>query len=144
MSIPVTIITRPADVDVFDFIRGLMEDFRLQDAALLVTQADQDKVAHDVVGIYDGDTPSASAGCTCCNASNGIKHSLFDLWNRRRNREIRPFSHVLIVNSAADPTALINALLAPASGSYSDRIVAGQYRLARVLALCGALDLGAV
>lgn len=136
MVIPVDIITGSSKPNVLAFVNALTGDARFQDPAVIVGSEDLGDIEHDVIVPFDEVASPVSLGCSCCGASNDIKQSLFELWMRRKNREIRPFGRVLIAHPTGDATAMVAALLAPPSGSYIDRIVATQYGLSRVLALC--------
>ncbi len=144
MVIPVDIITGHSEPDVLAFVNALVADARFQDAALIVGNAGLRDVAHDVIVPFDEVAAPTSLGCSCCSASSDIKQSLFELWMRRKNREIRAFGRVLIVHPTGDATKMVAALLTPPSGSYIDRIIATQYGLSRVIAVSTSSSEGRV
>lgn len=97
-------------------------------------------IDHDLVAGIESDMVTTTTGCLCCTASSVAKQALFDLWNRRKNREIQPFKCVIIETTGlADPAPVVASLLAPPTVNLMDRIVATQFALARVVTLVDAL-----
>jgi G3E family GTPase len=82
----------------------------------------------------------AQLGCACCRPSSDVKQALFELWSRRRTREIEAFQRVVIVlDPGADPAPVVMSLLTPPSSAIADQIVANQFGLARLITVLDAL-----
>jgi G3E family GTPase len=134
--IPVTLITGFLGAGKSTLINVLLRDSAFAGTAVLINEFGEVAIDHDLVGEFSDETIVTTTGCLCCTASSEIKKSLFDLWDRRRNRKIKEFTRVVVETTGlADPVLPIAALLAEPGVGYVDRIVAGQFALARVITL---------
>jgi len=139
--IPITVVTGFLGAGKTSFINTLLRDPAFADSAVLINEFGDVALDHDLVAEFSDDLLITTTGCICCTASSAVKDSLFDLWNRRRKREIRAFKRVIIETTGlADPVPVISSLLAPPASAYIDRIVTGQFALARVITLFDALN----
>jgi G3E family GTPase len=140
-TIPITLVTGFLGAGKTSFINALLRDPAFADTAVLINEFGDVAVDHDLVAEFSDDLIFTTTGCICCTASSAAKDSLFNLWNRCRNREIRAFKRVIIETTGlADPVPVINALLAPPTPAYIDRIVTGQFALAHVITLFDSLN----
>ncbi len=138
--IPVTLVTGFLGAGKTSFLNAILEDPRYEGTAVLVNEFGEVSVDHDLVAGISGDLVSTTTGCLCCTASSDVKQALFDLWNRRKNREIQEFKRVIIETTGlADPAPVVASLLAPPTVHLMDRIFATQFALARVVTLVDAL-----
>jgi G3E family GTPase len=139
--IPITLVTGFLGTGKTSFINSLLRDPAFAETAVLINEFGDVAVDHDLVAEFSNDLLITTTGCICCTASSAVKDSLFNLWNRRRKREIRAFKRVIIETTGlADPVPVISTLLAPPTPAYIDRIVAGQFALAHVVTLVDALN----
>lgn len=138
--IEVTLLTGFLGAGKTSFINSILKEPHFEGTAVLVNEFGEVSVDHDLVADISSDLISTTTGCLCCTASSDAKQALFDLWNRRKNREIIAFKRVIIETTGlADPAPVVASLLAPPSVNLIDRIVATQFALARVVTLVDAL-----
>ncbi|MEQ8823050.1 MAG: GTP-binding protein [Filomicrobium sp.] len=138
--IPVTLLTGFLGAGKTTFLNDLLRDPQFKGTAVLINEFGEVSVDHDLVAGVEGDLVTTTTGCICCTASSDAKQALFDLWNRRKNREIEAFDRVIIETTGlADPAPVVASLLAPPSGNLMDRIVATQFALTRVVTMLDAV-----
>lgn len=138
--IPVTLLTGLLGAGKTSFLNVLLRDPRFEGTAVLVNEFGEVSVDHDLVAGMSDDLVTTTTGCLCCTASSDAKQALFDLWNRRKNREIQAFDRVIIETTGlADPAPVVASLIALPTGNLMDRVVATQFALARVVTLIDAL-----
>mgnify|MGYP001814529150 FL=1 len=141
MTIPVTLLTGFLGAGKTTFLNAVLRDPRFKGTAVLINEFGETSVDHDLVAGISSDLVTTTTGCLCCTASSDAKQALFDLWNRRKNREIDAFDRVIIETTGlADPAPVVASLLAPPTGNLMDRVVATQFALARVVTLLDAID----
>jgi G3E family GTPase len=122
----------------------MLRDPGFAGTAVLINEFGEVAIDHDLVGEFSDEAIVTTTGCLCCTASSEIKQSLFDLWDRRRNRKVKAFTRVIVETTGlADPVPPIAALLAEPGVGHVDRIVAGQFALARVITLFDMITGGA-
>jgi G3E family GTPase len=144
MTIPVTLVTGFLGAGKSTLINALLRDPGFAGTAVLINEFGETPIDHDLVATFSDETIVTTTGCLCCTASSEIKQSLFDLWTRRNRRQIGQFHRVIVETTGlADPAPPINALLAEPTAAYIDRIVAGQFALARVITLFDTITGGA-
>lgn len=134
--IPVIIVTGFLGAGKTTLLNALLRDPAFAETAVLINEFGDVSIDHDLVAEFSDDLITTTTGCMCCSASSDIKKSLFDLWQRRKNREIGPFKRVIVESTGLlDPVPVVHALLAAPCVGLIDHIVSGQFALARVVTL---------
>lgn len=140
MPIPLTLLTGFLGSGKTSLVNALLREPRFAGTAVLINELGEISVDHDLVAHVDGDLVSTTTGCLCCSATSDVKQALFDLWNRRRAREIPAFSRVVIETTGlVDPAPVVASLIAPPTVNLIDRTMASQFALARVVTLLDVL-----
>lgn len=115
--IPVTIITGFLGAGKTTILNALLRDPAFAETAVLINEFGDVQVDHDLVAEFTDELVMTTTGCICCTASSDIKQSLFELWRRRKDREIGPFKRVIVETTGLmDPVPVVNSLLSPPSG----------------------------
>lgn len=139
--IPVTILTGFLGAGKTSLLNALFRDPAFAETAVLINEFGDVQIDHDLVAHFSPDLVTTTTGCLCCTASSDLKQSLFELWTRRKNREIGPFRRVLVETTGlVDPVPVVNTLLAPPLNTTIDRIVSTQFALARVVTLLDVVN----
>ncbi len=134
--IPVTIITGFLGAGKTTILNALLRDPAFAETAVLINEFGDVQVDHDLVAEFTDELVMTTTGCICCTASSDIKQSLFELWRRRKDREIGPFKRVIVETTGLmDPVPVVNSLLSPPSGGLIDSIVSQQFALSQVVTL---------
>ena len=135
-TIPVTIVTGFLGAGKTTFLNALLRDPAFAQTAVLINEFGDVQIDHDLVAKFTDELVMTTTGCLCCTASSDIKQSLFDLWRKRKDRQIGPFKRVVVETTGLmDPVPVINSLLAQAGPGLIDQIVSQQFALARVITL---------
>ncbi len=141
IPIPITLLTGFLGSGKTSLVNALLREPRFACTAVLINELGEVSIDHDLVAQVDGDLVSTTTGCLCCSATSDVKQALFDLWNRRRAREIPAFSRVVIETTGlVDPAPVVASLIAPPSVNLIDRTMATQFALANVLTLLDAVN----
>lgn len=139
--IPVIIVTGFLGAGKTSLLNALLGDPAFAESAVLINEFGDVSIDHDLVAEFSDDLITTTTGCMCCSASSDIKQSLFDLWNRRKNREIGPFKRVIVESTGLlDPVPVVHALLAAPCIGLIDHIVSGQFALSRVVTLYDVIN----
>lgn len=138
--IPLTLLTGFLGSGKTSLLNTLLREPRFAGTAVLINELGEISIDHDLVAHVDGDLVSTTTGCLCCSVTSDVKQALFDLCNRRRAREIPPFSRVVIETTGlVDPAPVVATLIAPPTVNLVDRTIATQFALASVVTLLDAL-----
>jgi G3E family GTPase len=125
-------------------LNALLRDPAITDTAVLINEFGDVAIDHDLVAEFGEDLVTTTTGCLCCEASSDIRDSLHDLWTRRRDGKIPSFRRVIVETTGlVDPVPVLSALLAAPSPMRTDRIVAAEFALARMITLFDAIAGGA-
>ncbi|MEO1280959.1 MAG: GTP-binding protein [Pseudomonadota bacterium] len=139
--IPITLLTGFLGSGKTTFLNMLLREPRFSGTAVLINELGEVSLDHDLIAHVDGDLVSTTTGCLCCSATSDVQQALFDLWNRRRAREIPAFSRVIIETTGlVDPAPVVASLIAPPTANLIDRTMAIQFALSRVVTLLDALN----
>jgi G3E family GTPase len=142
--IPVVLVTGFLGAGKTTLLNALLREQGFADTAVLVNEFGEVPIDHDLIAEFGDDLVTTTTGCLCCEASSDIKRSLYDLWSRRREGEVRPFRRVIVETTGlVDPVPVLNTLLAPPRQARSDRVVSAEFALARMVALFDAITGGA-
>ena len=134
--IPVTILTGFLGAGKTTVLNTLLRDPAFAETAVLINEFGDVQVDHDLVVEFSDELIMTTTGCLCCTASSDIKQSLFELWRKRKDREIGPFKRVIVETTGLmDPVPVITSLLAPPTANMIDRIVSQQFALSKVITL---------
>lgn len=134
--IPVTIVTGFLGAGKTTLVNDLLRDPAFAGSAVLINEFGDVQIDHDLVAEFTDELVMTTTGCLCCTASSDIKQSLFDLWEKRKNREIGPFKRVIVETTGLmDPVPVLNSLLAPPSNGMIDQIISQHFALSRVVTL---------
>ncbi|MEM8548678.1 MAG: GTP-binding protein, partial [Pseudomonadota bacterium] len=134
--IPVSILTGFLGAGKTTVLNALLRDPAFAETAVLINEFGDVQVDHDLVSEFSDELIMTTTGCLCCTASSDIKQSLFELWRRRKDREIRPFKRVIVETTGLmDPVPIISSLLSPPGPGLVDSIVTQQFALSRMVAL---------
>lgn len=134
--IPVTIITGFLGAGKTTVLNAVLRDPAFAETAVLINEFGDVQVDHDLVAEFSDELITTTTGCLCCTASSDIKQSLFDLWRRRKDREIGPFKRVFVETTGLmDPVPVVNSMLTAPSAGLIDRIVSQQFALSQVVTL---------
>ncbi len=134
--IPVTIVTGFLGAGKTTLLNALLRDPAFKETAVLINEFGDVQIDHDLVSEFSDELIWTTTGCLCCTASSDIKQSLFDLWRRRKDREIGPFKRVIVETTGLiDPVPIVASLLAPPAAGLIDSIVSGQFALAQLVTL---------
>lgn len=141
---PVVLLTGFLGAGKTTMLNALLRDPLLAESAVLINELGEVAIDHDLVAELGEDLVTTTTGCLCCEAASNIRDTLFDLWARRRDGKIRSFRRVVVETTGlVDPVPVLNALLAAPSPMRTERIVAAEFALARVIALFDAVTGGA-
>jgi G3E family GTPase len=136
VPIPVTIVTGFLGAGKTSLLNEMLADPAFAGTAVLINEFGEVSIDHDLVAEFSEELIVTKTGCLCCTASSDIKQSLFELWQKRKERKIRAFDRVIVETTGlVDPVPVVHALLAPPLVGLVDRIVTGQFALARVVTL---------
>lgn len=139
--IPVTLLTGFLGAGKTSLLNALLRDPAFAETAVLINEFGDIQIDHDLVAEFSPELVLTTTGCLCCTASSDIKQSLFELWTRRKNREIAPFRRVVVETTGlVDPVPVVKTLLEPPLNTPIDRIVSTQFALARVVTLLDSLN----
>ncbi|MEM9726729.1 MAG: GTP-binding protein, partial [Pseudomonadota bacterium] len=139
-QIPVILLTGFLGAGKTTLLNALLRDPAFADTAVLINEFGDVEVDHDLIADFSDELITTTTGCLCCTASSDVKQALFDLWRRRKDREIGPFRRVLVETTGLlDPAPVLNALLTPHAPGLVDNIVKQQFALARVIAVFDAV-----
>ncbi len=138
--IPLTLLTGFLGSGKTSLVNALLKEPRFAGTAVLINELGEVSIDHDLVAEIDGDLVSTTTGCLCCSATSDVKQALFDLWARRKAREIPPFYRVVIETTGlVDPAPVVANLIGPSTVNLIDRNITTQYALAHVVSLIDVL-----
>jgi G3E family GTPase len=137
---PVVLLTGFLGAGKTTLLNALLRDPLFADSAVLINEFGDVAIDHDLVAEFGENLVTTTTGCLCCEASSDIRESLFDLWARRRDGKVQSFRRVIVETTGlVDPVPVLNTLLAPPGPTRTDRTVAAEFALARVIALFDAV-----
>jgi hypothetical protein len=85
---PVVLLTGFLGAGKTTLLNALLRDPLFADSAVLINEFGEMAIDHDLVAEFGENLVTTTTGCLCCEASNDIRDSLFDLWTRRRDGRI--------------------------------------------------------
>ncbi|MEM7747214.1 MAG: GTP-binding protein [Pseudomonadota bacterium] len=139
--IPVTIVTGFLGAGKTTVLNTLLRDPEFTETAVLINEFGDVQIDHDLVAEFSDELIMTTTGCLCCTASSDIKQSLFELWRKRKDREIGPFKRVIVETTGLmDPVPVVNSMLVPPSAGLIDRIVSQQFALSKVVTLFDVIN----
>jgi G3E family GTPase len=104
------------------------------ESLVIVNEFGEVGIDHHLLERSDDRTVLLENGCLCCELRGDLQETLVDVTMRRRRGELPGFDRVFVETSGlADPGPIVQTL-------FSDRALAHDYRLARVVTLVDAHD----
>ena len=121
-------------------VNAILSDPDFSETAVL-TELGGDQINRRLASEFTDDLIMTTTGCLCYTASDGIKPALFELWNKRKNREINPFRRVIVDKmSTVHPATALNSLLPRSSTQLIDKTVSREYALSGVVTIFDAAN----
>lgn len=135
--IPVTVITGFLGSGKTTLLNRLLRDAEFRDSAVLVNEFGEIGIDHLLVSAAKDRVVLLDAGCLCCVMADSLRETLADLYHRRSQSEVPPFTRVLIETSGlADPAPILQTLL-------KDPLVSPLYEAAGINCVIDALHIEA-
>jgi G3E family GTPase len=134
--IPVSLVTGFLGSGKTTLLNHLLRDPRMRDSAVIVNELGSVGLDHLLLERIDGETVLLESGCLCCAVRSDLERTLVDLYWKRREGRVPPFSRVLIETTGlADPAPILQLLL-------NNPSVAHAFRLDAVVTTVDAVNAG--
>ena len=134
--LPVNVLTGFLGSGKTTLLNRLLRDPLFGNCAVLINEFGAIGIDHHLVDRIDGDTVLLQSGCICCTIRGDLASALRDLYGRREQGLIPPFTRVVIETTGlADPVPVVSTLM-------YDRVLRHHFRIGNVIATIDALNAG--
>lgn len=131
-QIPVIIVTGFLGSGKTTLLNRLLGDPEFSDSAVLVNEFGAIGLDHKLIATATENIVLLDAGCLCCVMTDSLRETLADLYQRRANGSVPPFSRVLIETTGlADPAPILQSIM-------KDGVIAPLFKMAGMMCVVDA------
>jgi len=132
--IPVTVLTGFLGSGKTTLLNRVLQSPKWSDTAVIVNELGEIALDHLLIESSSDNVQVLSSGCLCCTLQGDLREMLADLFVRRMNGKVPPFTRVIVETSGlADPAPVVNAVV-------SDPLLRAEYRFSAIVTTVDAMQ----